>query len=71
VSASFAIHLHSKDLAILNLIKNFYGVGKVHIAKDGKSVSFTVNKLNDIVKVIIPHFFKYPLRSNKYVDFKL
>jgi hypothetical protein len=68
----FRIHLHSKDAAILYKIQSFFGgIGSVNINTKDQSVSFNVKKLEDIVNVIIPHFIKYPLRTNKLVDFNI
>jgi len=59
VQTKFQIGLHTKDLAILLLIKSFFGVGT--ITKQGKSgVMYRVTSLQDLSK-IIDHFNKYPL----------
>lgn len=72
VKAIFSIHLHSKDLPLLHMIQRYFGgIGFIHVAKTGKSVSFKVTKLDDLVNVIIPHFKAYPLRSAKSIDFGL
>lgn len=71
VIVSFEINLHSKDILILNKIKDFFGVGLV-TTRVNKNISvFRVNKLQDLVKVIIPHFNSYPLITNKFSDFVL
>lgn len=70
VSARFRIHLHSLDLPLLHKIQAFFG-GIGSITFSGKTVSFNVTKLDDIINVIIPHFIKYPLQSAKSIDFQL
>ena len=63
VKANFQIGLHLKDLALLEQIQLFFGVGK--ISKLGaESVQFRVYALEDL-KVILHHFDKYPLLTNK------
>ncbi len=48
----------------------FGGIGS--IGKAGKdSISYTVSSLFDLTKVIIPHFDKYPLITNKKADYEL
>ncbi|SRR5260221_7099531 len=71
VSASFQIGLHKKDFALLELIKNsFNGVG--NIDKQGKDIlQYRVSSLKDLTSVIIPHFDKFPLITQKFVDFIL
>jgi hypothetical protein len=73
LSAIFRIHLHSKDLPLLYKIQEFYGgIGFLQVSSSGRSASFlSVKKLEDIIKVIIPHFVNYHLQSAKGVDFKL
>lgn len=70
VRALFEIGLNTKDLAILNEIKIFFGVGQVTMRKSKSAASYTVNKINDLKNVIIPHFSKFPLQSQKRVDFE-
>lgn len=50
-------------------IQSFFKVGRVHESK--KSVCFMVEKFEDLVNVIVPHFKKYPLQSEKSIDFYL
>lgn len=68
VRASFKINLHLKDEALLEKIKSFLGVGKVYTSKI--NATYEVNSLKDI-EVIINHFNKYPLITNKRSDFIL
>lgn len=69
VSPSFRIHLHVKDLALLQAIRDTFNVGKIYIHKD-KTATFRVNKIQEL-QVIIEHFNKYPLVSVKVSDFLL
>lgn len=72
MSPEFLIHLHSKDLPLLQKIQSFYGgIGTISILSGGQSATFAVRKLSDLVNVIIPHFKQYPLRSAKNIDFGL
>jgi hypothetical protein len=72
VSASFALNLHAKDLVLLHKIQLFFGgIGRVHVANSGSTVSYTVEKKKDLYNVIIPHFQQYSLRSAKVIDFGL
>jgi len=69
VKASFQIGLHIKDLALLERIQMFFGVGK--ISKLGaESLQFRVYAIKDL-KVILHHFDKYPLLTNKQSDYLL
>jgi hypothetical protein len=61
--------LHEKDKDLLSQIQNFFGFGGIH--KHGKdSLKYRVNSLNDL-QMVINHFDKYPLLTQKLKDYKL
>ena len=66
----FAIRLHHKDLNILYLISNFFGVGKVYHHVEVEEATFRVGSLKEL-DVIIKHFDMYPLLTKKLSDFIL
>ena len=65
------INLHTKDISILELIKDFFGVGYVTTRIDKSKSVYRVTKVEDLLHVIIPHFLSYPLLSQKRADFLL
>ncbi len=68
----FTITLHTRDTALLEKIQSFFGgIGKITIREKDNSAYYTVKSVNDIVNVIIPHFDKYPLLTQKQADFEL
>ena len=69
IKPRFQIHLHKKDLFILEAIQNFFGVGKIY-KRDINAVEFRVFSIKEL-KVILEHFDKFPLLSQKYADFIL
>jgi len=71
VEASFQISLHKKDKTLLELIKNYFnGVGTIN--KQGKDIiQYRVSSLKILTSVIIPHFDKFPLITQKKADFIL
>jgi len=71
VQPTFAIHIHKKDEVLLKRIQSYFnGVGK-WVDHSHDSVVYSVNSLNDIINVIIPHFDKYPLLTQKFADYQL
>jgi len=65
----FTITLHEKDKGILEQIKNYYGVG--YITKHGpNTIQYRVKSVKDL-EVIINHFEKYPLITQKLGDYIL
>ena len=63
----FSITLHIKDLALLESIKNNLGVGNISKSGD-KAVMYAVDSIKEI-PVIINHFDKYPLVTQKLSDY--
>lgn len=70
VTLVFSIHLNVRDLGLLEQIKAFFGVGCIHVNKDG-SITYSVTSIKDLTSIIIPHFCKYPLLTKKQADFEL
>lgn len=73
VSTCFSIHLHNKDLDLLERIQayGFKGVGGIRVNKKDFSVNYSVASLKDLIDVIIPHFDAYPLLTQKNADYLL
>jgi|SRR5690606_10595353 len=66
----FIVGLDKKDLNLLTLLKYYFkGVGHISVGKD--TASYTVGSIKDLTEVIIPHFTKYPLITQKKADFIL
>jgi len=65
----FAIELKERDLPLLLKIQTFFGIGRIHYIKNKGHVVYVVNSIKDIHSVIIPHFMKYPLLTQKRVSF--
>ena|ERR1700744_3273477 len=65
----FKITLHKKDYGLLCQVKDYFGVGK--ITKHGDTtLQYIVRSLKDL-DIIISHFDKYPLISQKWTDYIL
>jgi hypothetical protein len=70
VRAVFQIELHEKDLELLKAIQVFFrGIGFI-VSTKNNGVAFKARSLDDL-KVLIAHFEKYPLMTQKRADFEL
>ena len=70
VQARFQIKLHETDRPLLLLIQKFFGnIGAVSTKNTRSTVEFRVSTLSHLINVIIPHFEKYSLITNKHSDF--
>jgi hypothetical protein len=63
--------LHKRDLILLEKIKDFFGVGTIHIRNTRNIAVYSVQSFEDLTNTIIPHFDKYPLLTQKQGDFLL
>ena len=59
VEAKFSIHLHYKDLSLLNLIQTYFvGIGTIIGLENKDSAEFRVSSLKQITEIILPHFVR-------------
>ena len=71
VQLNSQILLHGRDFNLLKHIQaKLNGVGSICEKRSGGSILFQVQSIKDL-KVIIDHFSKYPLITQKCYDFKL
>lgn len=74
VKVSFEILLHLKDIVTLYKIQSFLGCGVISKLAENSSYpkcSFKVNAIDDLVRIVIPHFRMHALHTQKYADFVL
>jgi hypothetical protein len=73
IISEFVIELHQRDFEVLKEIKNFFNVGslKLRVRKGKTTGIYSVQSIKDLTEVIIPHFQKYPLITQKQADFNL
>ena len=71
VVPEFRIELHYRDILLLRRIKYYFGIGIISEYESSNKVVYSVQSLRDIVNVIIPHFDKYPLITQKNADYLL
>lgn len=64
------ITLHKGDKELLESVQSYFKVGVVRVT-NFNSVYFQGQRIEDINKVIIPHFINYPLITKKAADFEL
>ena len=71
IQVSFELGLNYKDKALLENIKYTLGVGNIFYNNNDKIYKFKVSNINELFNVIIPHFKKYYLITQKHIDFEL
>ena len=69
VQLFFQISLHEKDRVLLENIKDYLGVGKIH--NSGKNlIQYRIQTFDELT-ILIKHMRKYPLITQKKADFEL
>ena len=68
VLPEFRIVQHEKDIQTLHKIKNFFGAGTVRVNHDDR-YELRIRSISHINEIIIPHFTKHQLITQKKFDF--
>ena len=66
---SFSISLNQRDLELLKEIHSFFECGAIRFSKGDRTYKYESRSTADLMKRIIPHFKRYPLRGSKRGDF--
>ena len=53
----------------MDLMISLFGCGHIRRDWSDRTLKYEVRKLDDLLTKIIPHFYKYPLKSAKQKDF--
>lgn len=70
VRPSFSISQHKRNLSTLKEINDYFGVGSIRFSKRDQNYKYEIRSIKDLNKKIIPHFIKFPLKTNKLKDFQ-
>lgn len=73
IAPIFTIELHEKDFDLLKQINAFFTVGTIikRVKNGNPSVIYSVQSIKALKDVIIPHFNKYNLLTQKREDFRM
>lgn len=72
-SPRFGINLRADDISILRWLRDYFDCGNVYIngtPNVAPCAVFCVSDLYSIMRSVLPHFERYPLRAKKKRDFK-
>ncbi|RKZ23432.1 endonuclease [bacterium] len=67
---SFSITLNRRDLELLKAIHRYFRCGGIRFSRSDRTYKYEVRSVKDLVKRIIPHFERYPLKGAKAEDFE-
>lgn len=69
ISLAFRVTMLNNEIELLNMVKHYFGCGCISVDSKRDSITFSVRDIDSINKIIRPHFYKFPLRGTKYLDF--
>jgi hypothetical protein len=78
-TAGFRITLRDDDAEVLRLIQSFWGCGTLSFHPNSRSripnanpiAIYSVQRVADLMDVVVPHFERHPLRAKKRSDFEV
>ena len=71
VRPSFSITQNKDNRGILFKIRDYFKCGTIRPNRSENTYKYEVRSLDEIDKIIIPHFRKYPPQTNKRIDFEV
>lgn len=63
--------LHDKDVYLLELMRSYLGGDNKFYKSGERMIQIRITSLEVLTNVVIPHFNKYPLLTQKRADFEL
>ena len=70
VRPSFSVSQHERSRDIIFFLRQFFQCGGVRFSKRDQNYKFEVRNIGDLIKIIIPHFKKFPLLTSKKEEFE-
>ena len=71
VRPSFSVSQHQRSKNIILFLQKHFACGGVRYSRRDQNFKFEVRSIEDLVKIIIPHFKKFPLQTSKKDDFEV
>ena len=69
VRPSFSVSQHKRSQDIIFFLQRFFRCGGVRFSKRDQNYKFEVRNVEELMKIIILHFKKYPLMTSKKDEF--
>lgn len=70
VRPSFAIAQNEASRAVLEQVRDYFQCGNIRFSAGDRTYKYEVRSIEDLTRIIIPHFDKFPLQTAKRNDFK-
>ncbi|TAN58506.1 endonuclease [Patescibacteria group bacterium] len=70
IRPSFSVSQHKRNKDIILFLQSFFRCGGVRFSKRDQNYKFEVRSIDDLIKIVIPHFDQNPLKTSKQKDFE-
>jgi hypothetical protein len=70
VRPSFSVSQNKRSLRLIEQLQKYFHCGGIRFDKYDQTYKYEVRSIHDLIKKIIPHFEKYPLKTSKAGDFE-
>lgn len=67
---SFSLSLNERDRKLLEDLQAFFECGWIRRSKSDRTFKYEARSVGDLVRSIVPHFERYPLRGAKARSFE-
>ena len=71
IAPSFSVSQNRERAQILELFQQSFGCGTIRPDRSDRTLKFEVRSVPDLVRLVIPHFRRYPMLSMKQRDFEV
>ena len=69
VRPGFSVSQNGDRAEVLHAIKAYFGCGSIRPDRSDKTLKWETRRVEDILRVVVPHFEVFPLLSGKRYDF--
>lgn len=70
IRPSFSVSQNSDRAEVLYLLRDRFGEGMIRPDRSDKTLKYEIRSIEKLIRVVIPHFEKYPLLSSKQKEFE-
>lgn len=71
VRPSFSIGQNKRSLKLLEEIQKYFNCGSIRFSRRDQCYKYETRDISELMRNILPHFKKFPLRSEKAKDFDI
>jgi hypothetical protein len=68
VRPSVSVSQNGDRAEVIELIRRYFGCGSIRPDRSDKTLKWETRRLDELVKVVLPHFENFPLLSGKQRD---